>query len=517
MPASRWTTVEEACAWLHAAGATGLTADSRTVAAGDALLAWPGARHDARRHLQAALQAGAGAVLIEGRECEVFQDGIESLPLEQQARVASFDGLRAAAGPLAHAFYGQPSEHLDVVAVTGTNGKTSVSWGLAQALSASGRRCAVMGTLGIGEPGGALRSTGLTTPDAVSLHRAMASLRREGFAACSIEASSIGLVEGRLDGCRIRIACFTNLTQDHLDYHGTMEAYWLAKRRLFDWPGLAAAVVHVGDAHGAALAQDLADRRADLDLWTVAAGAGAADARTGPGPARLRILPDRLEADGQQRLMLEEQGEHAHFLTPLVGAFNRENLAVIAGALRASGLPLAATAEALGAIQPVPGRLQRVGYGIGQPQAVVDYAHTPDALTQALAALRPLADARGGRLWCVVGCGGNRDSSKRPLMAAAAQAASDRLVLTSDNPRHENPADILRQMVAGLAQPADVQVIEDRREAIAHAMKSASAADVVLLAGKGHETEQEIAGVRHPFSDAAEAAMALARRGGGRP
>lgn len=491
--------VDAACAWLRAHGATGLVADSRQLAAGEALLAWPGARHDARAHVHAALTAGAVAALVEA-------DGADGLALPADGCVAKLRGLRAAAGPIADRFHGHPSASLPVHAVTGTNGKTSVSWWLAQALDALGRPCGVIGTLGTGRPHAPLTATGLTTPDAVTLHATLRRFADEGLAACAIEASSIGLVEGRLDGLRITTALFTNLTQDHLDYHGSMDAYWDAKQRLFDWPGLQRAVVHVGDARGAALAARLAATRPDLALWTVAADAER--------PAHLRALADGFADDGGMRVVLAEGDARAALCTPLVGDFNRQNLAVVAGALRADGWPLDAVARALAQVRPVPGRLQQVPGGPADPVVVVDYAHTPDAIAQVLAALRPLADARGGRLWCVFGCGGNRDPHKRPRMAAAAEAAADQLVMTSDNPRDEDPRRILQQMAAGLVSPDAAAVIEDRRQAIVHALGHATAADVVLVAGKGHEAEQEIAGVRHPFSDAAVAAEALQARQG---
>lgn len=493
-----------ACAWLRARGARGLGADTRSLAPGDALLAWPGARHDPRRQLRDLLSGPVPAVLVEAQGSEPLLDG---LPPEAVQRVARFEGLRRAAGPIAHAFHDRPSEALEVVAVTGTNGKTSVSWGVAQALRATGRRCAVAGTLGIGEPGGTLVSTGLTTPDAVALHGALARLRATGVAALALEASSIGLVEGRLDGCHIAVACFTHLTQDHLDYHGTMADYWAAKQRLFDWPGLRAAVVNVATAHGRELVQRLAAERPTVTLWTVQADGEASE-------ARLTLHGEGLDGVGRQRLRLREGGDARTLASPLVGDFNRENLVVVAGALRALGLSLDAVAEGLGAVQPVPGRLQPVAAGPGEPQVVVDYAHTPDALRQVLRTLQPVARARGGRLWCLFGCGGNRDRAKRPRMAEAAEALADHLVLTSDNPRDEAPAAILAEVVSGLQAPERATVIEDRRAAIAFAVARADARDLVLLAGKGHEAEQEIAGVRHPFDDAVEAAHALAARRG---
>jgi MurE/MurF fusion protein len=346
-----------------------------------------------------------------------------------------------------------------------------------------------------------LQATGLTTPDVLQLHAVLADFRDQGIKACAMEASSIGLAEHRLMGVRIHTALFTNLTQDHLDYHGSMQAYWQAKQRLFRWPGLQAAVVHVGDAHGAELADRLAHEQAALDRWTVAVGRDA----------RLRGELLGFGSQGGLHLRLVEGRESHDLQSPIVGEFNAQNLLVVAGALRAAGHSLAAVAAVLATLEPVPGRLQRIPTAGGsEPMVVVDYAHTPDALTQVLQALKPLAAQRQGRLWIVFGCGGNRDAGKRPKMAAAAEALADRLVMTSDNPRNESPRLILAQMATGLADPERVAVIEDRREAIRHALGRAAAEDLVLVAGKGHEAEQEIEGVKHPFSDAVEAAEALA-------
>jgi UDP-N-acetylmuramoyl-L-alanyl-D-glutamate--2,6-diaminopimelate ligase len=386
--------------------------------------------------------------------------------------------------------------------VTGTNGKTSVSWWLAQALTALGQRCGVVGTLGLGAPPD-LESTGLTTPDPVSLQRAFRRFLDQGFGACAIEASSIGIEEHRLAGTRVDVALFTNFTQDHLDYHGSMEAYWQAKARLFAWPGLKAAVLNLDDLHGALLEQALAGTA--VTCWTVARHV----------PARLRAS-EPVYADGGLCFDVVEGDERVSLATSLIGDFNLSNLLVVLGGLRALGLPLADAARACSALQPVPGRMQRLGGGAAQPLAVVDYAHTPDALDKALCALQPLVDARGGVLWCLFGCGGNRDAGKRPLMAALAEQHAGRVVLTSDNPRGESPAAILADLRAGLQAPDLALVIEDRREAIDCALRDAAPADVVLIAGKGHEDYQEIAGVRRPFSDLAVAQQALAARAGAR-
>jgi murE/murF fusion protein len=507
---------QAAAQWLGARVRGRLRTDHRQLRAGDGFLAWPGYAHDARRFVAQALQAGASACLVDDHHLAAFGFDDE--------RIASLPHLKQLAGVVAHEFLGRPSERLQLVAATGTNGKTSTAWWIAQALGGLGRRCGLIGTLGIGTPGGDLHGGGLTTPDAVQLQQALHDFAADGFAACAIEASSIGLHERRLAGTRIEVALFTNLTQDHLDYHGDLAAYWNAKRALFSWPGLKAAVVNIDDAHGAQLAETLASV-AGLQLWTVSLRQ----------PARLRASALRHDVRGLAFELHETapQGELQEAAAPhslrsgLIGEFNATNLLLVIGALRALGTPLAAALRAAEQLTPVPGRMQRVYSSAPSPagrpdlpdlpEVVVDYAHSPDALDKALRTLRPLARQRGGRLWCVFGCGGNRDALKRPQMGAIAYRQADRVVLTNDNPRDEAPGFILAQILAGITGHDEVDVIEDRREAIAYAIAEAASADVVLLAGKGHERTQEIAGVKHALADADEARAALARRAGLQP
>jgi UDP-N-acetylmuramyl-tripeptide synthetase len=497
--------VSSAVQWLRAGTSGTLRTDSRAVRAGDAFLAWPGRMTDGRRFVGAALQAGATRCLVDGDNDE--RNGVDERAFDDK-RVAAVPALRSRAGEIADAWFDAPSARLQVVAVTGTNGKTSVAWWTAQALSALGRRCGVIGTLGTGEPpragaaAEALQATGLTTPDAVVLQATLRRFVDQGFAACAMEASSIGIVDHRLAGTRLAAALFTNFTRDHLDYHGTMADYWAAKRQLFAWPGLRAAVVNIDDETGAELAAQLA-REGRLDVWTYSVR----------GAARLAAR-DLRYVDGALAFDVHEGDAHASLQTTLIGDYNASNLLAVLGALRALGVDLTAAAGTTAHLSPVPGRMQRVDAtsGADAPEVVVDYAHTPDALDKALQALRPLAAARGGRLWCVVGCGGNRDATKRPLMGAIARQGADEVVLTSDNPRDESPALILAQMLAGGADSQSVAVIEDRRGAIHDAIARAAAHDVVLVAGKGHETTQEVAGVKHPFSDVEVAHDALRAR-----
>ena len=468
-----------------------LRTDSRQVRAGEGFIAWPGASTDGRRFVDAALGQGAAACLVEAAGSQAFF-------LPDDGTVAGYQGLKRALGPIAAAYYGHPTEDLPVLAVTGTNGKTSVAWWLAQALSrVRPGGCAVIGTLGVGRPP-QLESTGMTTPDAVLMHAQFRRFLDEGVAACAIEASSIGIEEGRLDATRVRVAVFTNFTRDHLDYHGTMKAYWEAKERLFRWPGLEAAVVNIDDPQGRTLSESL--ETGLLPLWTYSC----------TGPARLQARDIRHGDAGLAFLVCE--GDQSHQLnTQLVGQYNVSNLLAVIGALRAIGTPLAEAVQACQGLLPVPGRMERLG-GKGRPLVAVDYAHTPDALEQALAALRPLAQARGGRLWCVFGCGGDRDATKRPMMAAVAEKGADCVVVTSDNPRGEKPLAIIGQILLGLSHRDAVQVEVDRARAIEDTIASADARDVILLAGKGHETCQEVGGDRQPFDDREHARLALDRR-----
>lgn len=488
--------VDEALAFLRQRVSGELRSDSRQIAAGDGFLAWAGRKADGRAHVREALARGAAACLVDAA-------GAQALELAAD-RVAALPDLKSQVGVLASRWLGEPSRHLKVLAVTGTNGKTSTAWWLAHALQQLSKAelptlggCGLIGTLGVGIPP-ALHDTGLTTPDALHLQQVLASLVSAGVGACAIEASSIGLVEQRLAGTCIDTAIFTNLTQDHLDYHGSMQAYWDAKRMLFDWPGLRAAVINIEDPHGAALHAELAAR--GLDLWSVAVDA----------PARLRAEDLHHGAAGLAFSVIEG-GDAVPLSTRLVGRYNVCNLLGVIATLRSLGVSLAAACAACADLEAVPGRMQQIAQP-GRPLAVVDYAHTPDALVKVLAALRPVASSRGGRLWCVFGCGGDRDAGKRPLMGAAAQQGADRVIVTSDNPRGEVPDAIIEQIVRGMRAGEHMSTEPDRAAAIAQALSQADADDVVLIAGKGHEPYQEVAGVRRPFSDLAQAGQALARR-----
>ena len=479
-------TPEQAAGWLRARVTGSLSVDSRALGTGDGFIAWPGEASDGRRYVQDVLAAGATACLVEALDIDSF--GFSD------ARIAAFRGLKAATAQIAASYFNAPSKQLQVIAVTGTNGKTSTAWWLAQALGRLGRKCGVVGTLGVGAPE-ALVPNGLTTPDPVLLQRQLRSFVDHGFVACALEASSIGLAEHRLDATQIGVAMFTNFTQDHLDYHGSMQSYWAAKAALFSWPGLQSAVINVDDVQGAAL--NTALMTSSLDIWTVSV----------QGPARLQAQAIR---QAMQGLAFEvvEGAQRWPVVMSTVGLYNVSNLLGVVAALRALGVSLQDAAAAATDLPSVPGRLETLARQ-GQPLLAIDYAHTPDALEKVLLALRSVARGRGGQLWCVFGCGGDRDSSKRPLMAAAAQKNADQLVVTSDNPRNEDPALIISHVLDGLTRGESVRVQADRALAIAQTVAGAEPCDVVLLAGKGHETYQDVGGVKYPFSDLLHARAAL--------
>ncbi len=469
-----------------------LATDSRAVRRGDTFLAYPGETQDGRRHIPQAIARGAANVLWDTAPGFRWKRGWR-VPNRGVAQ------LRRRAGTLANAVYDTPSERLWTIGITGTNGKTSCSQWVAQALTKAGQPCAAIGTLGYGTPG-RLRPTLNTTPDAVWLHRTLAALERGGAQAVSMEVSSIGLAQDRVAGVAFDVALFTNLTHDHLDYHRSMARYGAAKARLFAAPGLQAAVINVDDAFG----RQLARRARARGLRVLTYGFKAAS-KTGPQV----LTASGLETDLKGvRFSVKTPWGRARVASPVLGRFNASNLLGVLGTLLASGIALRRAVRLLGALAPVPGRMQTAGGG-RRPLIVVDYAHTPDALAKVLAALRELLP-RGARLICVFGCGGDRDRAKRPLMGGIAARLADRVYVTSDNPRGEDPWAILLDIDRGIRRfREEVTFDPDRRRAIRSALADARRGDVVLIAGKGHEAYQEVAGVRRPFSDLAVATAAL--------
>ncbi|CAN5351943.1 UDP-N-acetylmuramoyl-L-alanyl-D-glutamate--2,6-diaminopimelate ligase [soil metagenome] len=483
--------------WARSHAGGQLVSDSRRAAHGDVFLAYPGDANDGRRFIPAAVDRGAAAVLFEA---EAF-DWPAGIDVPHRA-VAD---LQARAGEIADLAYGHPSRAMQSFAVTGTNGKTTSTHWIAQALSVLGKRPVLVGTLGAGFAD-RLDVTGYTTPDAVLLHSLLAGYRARGADALAIEASSIGLVEDRLASLHIDVAVFTNLTHDHLDYHGTMAAYASAKRQLFDWPQLRAAVFNLDDATGASFADELAGASA-LRVIGTRVVRGWQKAADDAGIEVVRAEDIEHDASGL-RFVLRHEGLVATVKLATVGDYNVSNWLGCYAALVGAGHAPQAVLDALSGVQPVDGRMQLIARERA-PLVVVDYAHSPDALDQLLVSLRPIATVRNGRLVVVVGCGGDRDPAKRAVMGGIASRLADRTVLTSDNPRSEDPQSILDAMRRGAVADADVVDVVDRQRAIREAITRAAADDVVVIAGKGHERTQEIKGVKLPFHDAAEAERAL--------
>jgi UDP-N-acetylmuramoyl-L-alanyl-D-glutamate--2,6-diaminopimelate ligase len=446
-----------------------LSSDSRRCAPGVAFLAYPGEKADGRAHIDDAVGRGASAVLWEHQGFSWnARWRVPNVPVAE---------LRQQAGVLAHEFYGRPSEALWVCGVTGTNGKTSCSQWIAAALGRCGTKAGVIGTLGSGFPG-ALTPLANTTPDAVELHFTLKQLRSGGAKAVAMEVSSHGLVQGRVNGVRFACALFTNLSHDHLDYHGSMQAYGAAKARLFETPDLQSAVLNLDDALGVELARRLAGR-----VHTIGYSLEPRDAAVD-----LAIVAD------------------ARVLSPAPGRFNLSNALGVIGCLLANGIAYDEAVTVVASLPPVPGRMQALG---GEPLVVIDYAHTPDALDNVLRSLRPVASARGGSLAVVFGAGGDRDPSKRAPMGAIAAKLADRVLVTSDNPRGEDPLAIIEAVRRG-APGCEAEA--DRARAIEQVILQSRKSDVVLIAGKGHENYQEIAGKRTHFSDEEQARAALTKR-----
>lgn len=462
-----------------------ITLDSRLVRPGMAFVALKGHSRDAREFIPAVIAAGAVVVFAE-RDGRLPEDQlIGSVP------VIAVEGLDRQVGHIAARFHDEPSRHMKVLAVTGTNGKTSVANLIAGALTRMGEKTAVLGTIGNGIYG-ALEKSSHTTLDAVHLQALLAEFRIDGAKAVAMEASSHGLIQGRLNGTAIDVALFTNLTRDHLDYHGDMDSYAAAKEVLFRWPGLQVAVLNAddeaSDRFAAVLPQGVRCLR-----YSQAQGASA-------DISALRVTPS---LKGLSLLIATPDGEF-ELDVPLLGRFNVSNILAVVGGLLAIGMPSADIATALRSAVPVPGRMESV---MGDhPTVVVDYAHTPDALDKVLLSLREHAS---GRLICVFGCGGDRDKGKRPEMGAIAARLADRVVITTDNPRSESPESIIADIRAGVGATSVVIEI-DRHRAIREAIHSAQLNDIVLVAGKGHEDYQEVDGVRHAFSDIQEVRAALA-------
>ncbi len=476
---------------------TGLALDSRKVQAGDLFLAVAGTRTHGMEHARQAIALGAVAVAWEP---VAGNTGLAESAALLPAPVVAVPGLSQLVGLIADRFYGHPSHGLFMIGVTGTDGKTSCAHFIAQALDSADRRCGLIGTLGNGLYGD-LSSATHTTPDALSMQQLLLSMQQKGARCVVSEVSSHAMDQGRVRGVNFDLAVLTNLTRDHLDYHGSVEAYAEAKRKLFHSDGLRYAVINADDAFGSAL----------LD---------AIPPGVAPVAYRLENEPFRTRCPAQwvvgRRLVTDMDGLQMEVVTPwgsgtlrsnLLGRFNASNLLATLASLCVAGLPFDEALRRLAATRTVPGRMERFDTGAGHPLAVVDYAHTPAALKAVLKSLRAHCS---GRLWCVFGAGGDRDRGKRPEMGAVAESHADRVVLTDDNPRTEDPQQIIADLCSGIRQPALVHVEHDRAHAIAWALRSAGAGDIVLVAGKGHETVQLVGNRTLPFSDR-ERVQALAR------
>ena len=467
----------------------GLKTDSREVASGDAFIALSGAKTPADFYVDKAITAGATVILLETEQAGECAE-------HHGALIVPVAGLRGLVGRIADRFFEHPSQRLRLIGVTGTNGKTSVCQYVAQLLRETGTPCGILGSLGYGMPG-SLQPATHTTPDAVQVNRVLSRIVKQEGRAAVMEVSSHALDQGRVDNISMTGAVFTNLTRDHLDYHGSMEAYGAAKARLFEREELHFSVINFDDPFGRQLFEQL-EGKCDRVRYSLH------EAQTELWLREFRPTDDGFEA--------EVDGEWGRFViaVPLMGSFNASNVLAAMATVLTLGVPVDRVQQAVGRLAPPPGRLERFD-GANGVRVVVDYAHTADALANALAALRPHVD---GELICVFGCGGDRDTGKRPDMAREAEKLADRVVVTDDNPRSEHPEAIARDILAGFSDSAKVTVIHDRAEAIQSAIRSATPNDLVLIAGKGHEAYQEIAGQKYPFSDAEQVRHNLKLNGG---
>lgn len=486
-------------AWPNACpiAISGLSMDSRLTASGDLFIATAGIPEERPRYIAEAIAKGAVAVL---RTADADTQSVVFVnDAERVIPIVAIPNLAEVAGMIVARYYGNPSAHMTMIGITGTNGKTSCSHFIAQALGQTHKACGIIGTLGFGFPGH-LQSGQLTTPGAIELQQQLNCLKQQGAHAIAMEVSSHSLVQHRVSGVAFTIAVFTNLTQDHLDYHGTLENYAAAKRQLFLQPGLRYAVINADDPYGR---QWLTEFSTTLTCYAYSLQPKSSESLPGVYAKNIRLDSHGIRAD------VETPWGEGRLSSALLGRFNLSNLLASLTTLGILGIPLPQALKALSTVTTVPGRMQAFGGG-KLPLVVVDYAHTPDALMQALNALRPHCK---GKLWCVFGCGGNRDATKRPLMGKAAEKYSDHMVITNDNPRFEDPGRIIGDIVKGLICPWAVDIEPDRAAAIAHVIGCAEAGDVVLVAGKGHESYQHIQDRKLPFNDAEQVKLRLHLKG----
>ena len=472
---------------------SGVKMDSRLLVEGDLFIACFGQHHDARDYIDVALQSGVSAVLAESGE------GWQGVRVVQDIPVIAVDNLRVKISEIASRFYGDPSEDLQIIGITGTNGKTSCSHFIAQSLNAGGAKCGVMGTLGYGAQDD-LQPTSHTTPDAIFTQKALAELKQNQFDSVVMEVSSVGLHQHRVAAVKFDVAVFTNLSRDHLDYHYDMEAYANSKRKLFSFESLRTAIINLDDNYALSML-DGAARSTEVYTYSLSNIAASVHATS---------------------LIMDRHGFAAEVSTPygkgnirckLFGYFNVSNVlativTLIDDAETKGSVNLQKILENISRLRPVMGRMEIIGSS-DEITAIVDYAHTPDALESALKAVRSHFE---GDIWCVFGCGGNRDMGKRPLMGEVAENLASKLVITDDNPRNENGEDIVQQILHGISDKNNVAVIRDRAKAISHAISNARKGDIVLVAGKGHENYQDMGGKRTVFSDANHVRLAMQQR-----
>ncbi len=473
---------------------SGLAVDSRKIKSGDCFIAYPGHFSDGRRFIAAAIEKGASAVLAEADGLQ--WSGSASVP------VIAVRGLQQQLGAIAASFYGNPSQHVRLVAITGTNGKTTVSQLMAHALQQLDIVSGVLGTLGNGLVG-QLAPTQNTTPDIIEINRLLHEMREQKAQVVAMEASSHGLVQGRLDGLTLRTGIITNLSRDHLDYHGSMEAYRDAKALLAKNLSLQFLILNADDAQVMSMAAH-AHPAAQIITFSLQADS---DASVAPVELEFHSCGMRMKV----RSRVGGVSEQAVLESPLVGEFNASNLLAALAGLLTLDIALADACRALGCVPPVPGRVQMVNpeKAADEPAVVVDFAHTPDALEKVLASLSRHCS---GKLWCVFGCGGDRDAGKRPLMGAVVARDADEMIVTADNPRSETVSRIIVDIVKGIPQGHAFQIIEDRMQAVEYAVLNAAGEDLILLAGKGHEEYQEVQGVKNAYSDMDAAQRALRKR-----
>lgn len=466
---------------------TGLSIDSRQIKPGNLFIALPGILHDGIDYIPQAIANGASAILCE-----------ESSNIFSQANIITEDGVEVPIysvvhlvmklGNIAAIFYHTPSTKLNLVGITGTNGKTSTAYFIADSLNKLNKKCGLLGTIGNGYPDKLISATH-TTSDAISVQDALNNFVTDNANAVAMEVSSHGLDQGRVNGCEFDIAVFTNLTHEHLDYHGDMHNYGQAKRKLFQMPGLRYAIFNVDDEFGMALFQEF---NSLISCYAI-----SIDPKVHVDKSQLIVAKNIIQNEGGVQFQLQTPWGESIIDSPLFGKFNVYNLLSAAATLGILQEPWIAIVKTLNCLKGVPGRMQVINVP-GHAKVIIDYSHTPDALSNALAAL---SEHQFGRIWCVFGCGGDRDKSKRPLMGEIASKKADHIIITNDNPRTEIPEVIAEEIQAGMNNTQSLKVILDRKKAIETALTNANVDDVILIAGKGHETYQEVNGVRHEFSD----------------